>query len=233
MRKDSVGQNKQLLICLILGVLSSFSVLGASRPVDKVIALTFDDGPSKQYTEEVLQVLQQYNIKATFFVMGGCVKNRPEVLKKVYAAGYEIGNHTYSHPHLSSESDSAIANELTKANEIIYQAINVYPVLFRPPYGDCSAKCTEVAAKMGYKKITWDYMPNDWDSGKTTSAIIADKIIRNARSGAIITVHDGGGNREKTVQALPTIITTLKKEGYRFVTVSELINIEPYRKNKL
>jgi len=219
------------LICgLILAVLTVFfTSCYAADNEKKVIALTFDDGPHLKYTEEVLNILKKNNIHATFFVMGGSVRNHPELLKEEFAAGNVIGNHTYSHPNLSKLTSSAIGQELNKNDAMIYKTIHVHPILFRPPYGACSELCTATITKLGYKKVTWHFLVNDWDVNKTSSEKIADQIIKNAKPGAIMAMHDGGGNREKTVQALPVIIDTLKKNGYQFVTVSELLKVSPYR----
>lgn len=212
------------LICFIF-----VPLLCLANVKSKNIALTFDDGPSDIYTPQVLAILEWNQIKATFFVMGMNVKKHPEIVQKVYADGNDIGNHTYSHPNLAHLSESAIANELIKASEQIHKAIHKYPILMRPPYGMSSSLSNQVIAKLGYRKITWDYMINDYEPAKLTSEIIAKNVIAHARPGAIITMHDCCANRAKTVEALPIIISTLKKEGYKFVTVSELLNIKPYR----
>ncbi|MCL5260647.1 MAG: polysaccharide deacetylase family protein [Gammaproteobacteria bacterium] len=201
----------------------------ATSSQKKLIALTFDDGPSIPYTEQVLALLEAHHAKATFFVMGGNVKLHPEILKKVFAAGNVIGNHTYTHPLITKISDSALEKELTKTNEIIFKTIHVYPVLFRPPYGMSSSRTNEVLKKLGLKKITWDYMVDDYDYKKTTSEIIARSVLQHARPGAIITMHDGGTNRAKTVAALATIIPTLQQQGYELVTVADLLHISPYQ----
>lgn len=217
---------KLFISTIFLILILSVSAFSSGR---KMIALTFDDGPNKTYTPQVLEVLQKNNIKATFFVMGGWVKQNPEILKQVYAAGNVIGNHTFTHPLITKISSASFKNELIKTNEIIYATINVYPVLFRPPFGMSSATSNKIVSDLGFKKITWNFMVNDYDANKTTAEKIASQVIQHASPGAIITMHDGGSNREKTVKALATIIPTLKQKGYEFVTVSELLNIEPYR----
>jgi peptidoglycan-N-acetylglucosamine deacetylase len=198
----------------------------------KLIALTFDDGPSAKYTPTVLDILKQNNAKATFFVTGGSVSLHPEVLKRAFAEGHEIGNHSYTHPNCSKLAPAAIAKELNKTNALIRENINVAPRLFRPPFGACNAQCKAVVAQQGLQIITWDYMVNDWDSQKTTPEIIANSIIQHARHGAIMNMHDGYENKEKTVAALPKIIATLKERGYQLVTVAELLKIAPYLPQK-
>lgn len=195
----------------------------------KLIALTFDDGPNGKYTEAVLAILKENNAKATFFVCGDSTAAAPSIVKQEYAAGNEIGNHTYSHVNVAKLSENALKKELMKANEEIHKAINVYPVFFRPPYGASSARANRTLAQLGFKKITWDYMVNDYNTKKTNPDKIASEIINHAHSGMIVDIHDGGGNRNKTIAALPVIIKTLKNQGYEFVTVSTIVKVNPYR----
>jgi len=224
----NMGKLQKLFIVFSFLVFPVFC-FGISNQKPKLIALSFDDGPHTTYTEEVLAVLKKNNIKATFFVMGGCVHNHPDLLQKEYEDGNAIGNHTYTHPNLSKLSDAAVAKELTRADDIIYKTIHVRPAIFRPPYGACSANCTATANRLGIKKVTWSYLVNDWDVDKTSSDIIATSLIKHAYPGAILAMHDGSGNRQKTVDALPRVIATLKNKGYQFVTIPELLKIQPYR----
>jgi peptidoglycan-N-acetylglucosamine deacetylase len=221
-----------LLSRIVFTLLLVIPLTCSANTKPKYIALTFDDGPSDTYTQQILSILKSNQIKATFFVTGANAKKNPEMLKKVYTEGNDIGNHTYSHPNLAKLSAHAIEAELTKTNEQIYKAINVYPILFRPPFGMSSAQSNQVAAKLGFRKITWNYMVNDYDANKTTADIIAKSIINHASPGAIMTMHDCCGDRSKTVAALPLIISALKNQGYQLVTVSELLKIKPYRSSK-
>lgn len=213
---------------------NNFNGMPASATKDvhqnkKLIALSFDDGPNGKYTEAVLSILKANNAKATFFVCGDSTQAQPNLVKKEYDAGNEIGNHTYSHANISKLSKSALTKELTKANDEIHKAINVYPVLFRPPYGASSDSANQTISQLGFKKITWNFMVNDFDIKKTNANKIASEVIAHAHPGAIIDMHDGGGNREKTVAALPVILAALKKQGYEFVTVSTIVKVAPYR----
>lgn len=217
---------KFVLVILPFWCCSAFC--NADNPAKKLIALSFDDGPHVKYTEEVLHILKENNIKATFFVIGGCVRNHADLLKETFADGNVIGNHTFTHPNLSKLSNIAIEKEAIKANDIIYKTIGVRPALLRPPYGACNDNCKQTLKKLGFTKVTWHYLVNDWDINKTSSEIIASSIIKNASPGAIMAMHDGSGNREKTVQALPRIISTLKQQGYQFVTVPELLKVKAY-----
>lgn len=195
----------------------------------KLVALTFDDGPHKKYTQEILDILHNYHAKATFFVMGGNAKLYPDLVKKEYISGNEVANHSYTHPNIAHLSDAAIQKELTKCSDTINNIIHVYPIVFRPPYGSTSKHAVQVINNMGIKVVTWTYMINDYDVSKMTPEIISSSVIKNTRPGAIIVMHDGNGNREKTVKALPVILQNLTAKGYKFVTVAELLNIQPYR----
>jgi peptidoglycan/xylan/chitin deacetylase (PgdA/CDA1 family) len=199
------------------------------KTTEKVVALTFDDGPSKEYTPQFLTVFKKYNAKVTFFVCGGWVKVNPDILKMEYAAGHEIANHTYTHPLLSKMSEGAIIRELTRTSDIIDKTIHVYPIVMRPPFGASSPAVNSAVAKLGFHKVTWTFLVNDYDYKKTTSDRIASQIIANAHPGAILVMHDGNGNRQKTLDALPKIIETLRDRGYRFVTVAEILHVKPYR----
>lgn len=196
----------------------------------KVVALTFDDGPHKKYTNEILEVLKQHNIKATFFVIGKNAENYPDVVKNIYLNGNDIGNHTYSHFYLTKLSNKDIEKEITSCNKIIQNIIYEDPLFFRPPYGACSARTSGIIEQLNITPIGWSDMTDDYNVNNTTHEKIADELIKYVRPGAIIGMHDGGGNREKTVLALPIIIQTLKAKGYKFLTVSELVGIDTYRK---
>lgn len=189
---------------------------------EKVVALTFDDGPHKKSTHEILEILRDNNIKATFFVIGEEAARYPALIKEEYADGNVIGNHSYTHPNILNFSADEIENELSKTNQKIFKIIKVYPTLFRPPYGICSNELKEVLDKMQLKEILWSDMVDDYDFTKTSPEKIAAGILQKVKPGAIIGLHDGGGNREKTVGALKIIITELQAQGYQFVTVPEL-----------
>lgn len=195
----------------------------------KIVALTFDDGPHKKYTKEILDILKLNDVKATFFFVGKNAEFYPGVVKLAYRNGNIIGNHTYSHYYLTSLSDEAIEQELIRTSQIIYNIISVQPVFFRPPYGACSARSSKVLQRMGFISIGWSDMVNDYDVTQMTPEKIVEGILKYARPGVIIGMHDGGGNRENTVKALPVIISALKAKGYEFLTMSELLGIAAYR----
>jgi peptidoglycan-N-acetylglucosamine deacetylase len=194
----------------------------------KVIALTFDDGPNGKYTENILKILNDHQIRATFFLIGENALHYPELVKTLLANQHVIGNHTLEHRQLSNLRDEQVTSELKKTNAIIYRVSGVIPALFRPPYGMCSDSSAKITKELGYKTITWKNSTDDYAKKNSAENIAAD-IIKRVHPGQIIALHDGGGNRAKTVAALPIIIDELQKRGYQFVTVPELLHVKPYQ----
>src|SRR5579884_934662 len=185
------------------------------------VALTFDDGPSP-YTPQVLAVLKQYNVKATFFLWGEHVQQYPDYAQQELATGMAIGNHTWTHPHLTTLSNSAIVTELTNTQNTIKQTIGYTPTLFRPPYGEYNANMLAVTGQVGLPStILWNCAPLDWEM--PPPAVIASRVLNNISNGSIILLHDGGGDRSNTVAALPIIIQGLQARGLRLVTVPQLL----------
>ena len=185
------------------------------------VALTFDDGPNPYYTQQVLTVLQQYGIKATFFCIGRQVAEYPWLVQQEYAAGNVIGNHTWSHPDLTKLSSDDILTQINTTSDAIQQAIGVRPTFFRPPYGVFNANVLTQANQLGLTTIIWNDEARDWTTPGIS--VISSRILGLAGNGAIILLHDGGGNRSQTVAALPTIITSLRHQGYTFVTLPQMI----------
>lgn len=220
------GIDKEFSDCLII---KNCQGVKGIRTKEKVVALTFDDGPHQKYTPEILAVLKQNNIKATFFVVGKNAQRYPDIIRAVDTDGHVIANHSYSHFFLTKLSDNDVEVELTKTSGIVNGIIGKYPMLFRPPYGACSDRTTKITAGLGITTVLWNDMTNDYEVNRTTSEKIADDIISHVRRGGIVGLHDGGGNREKTVKALLLIISELKDRGYKFLTIPELLNIDGYR----
>ena len=189
------------------------------------IALTFDDGPSS-YTSQILAILQQYRVQATFFVIGSEAANYPALVSDESQQGIIIGNHTWSHTNLTKISPDQVQTELERTSEEIQADAGVEPTLFRPPGGNFNSQVQAIAASLGLSTILWNVDPKDW-SRPGTGAII-QTVLNSTHNGAIILMHDGGGDRSQTVAALPTIITTLEQRGYQFVTIPHLIqNLPP------
>lgn len=186
------------------------------------IALTFDDGPNPYYTPQVLAVLQRYGVKATFFDVGYLVADYPNIVRQEIHQGNIVGNHSWSHPQLTDFSAQGIRSQLTSTTNIIQSTIGVQPTFFRPPYGAVNNTVLAEARILHYTTVMWDGSADDWDLPGVN--FIVSKTLYYARNGAILLLHDGGGNRAQTVAALPIIITTLKSRGFRFVTIQQLVD---------
>jgi len=185
----------------------------------KFVALTFDDGPQPTHTPRLLDMLKKRNVKATFYVIGRSVASHPGIARRIVAEGHEIGNHTWSHPNLQKLSDAGVRNELNKTRDVIVKACGVRPRTMRPPYGSMSSRQRSwVHAEYGYPAVLWDVDPLDWK--KPGSSVVASRLISGARNGSILLVHDLHGS---SVDAMPRTIDTLLRQGYQFVTVSQLI----------
>ncbi len=188
------------------------------------IALTFDDGPHPRYTGQILDVLEEYDIKATFFVVGVNAKNYPDSLIDVIKKGHEIGNHTYSHPHVSGLNTYTLTDEVEKCESTIYGLTDYKTKLFRPPEGMIDADVRTVLRSLDYKVIMWDIDTRDWAHEPPEK--IAENVISNIASGDIILMHDYIGHNSPTVEAIKIFIPALLEKGYKFVVVSELIGLE-------
>ena len=187
----------------------------------KLIALTFDDGPHPKETDKVLDVLNKYNVKATFFIAGKHAKWYTNPLIRASKEGHEIGNHTFNHPDISNLSLSQIEEEIVKCEDTLVEITGKKPTLFRPPYGSYKrSDLEEVAKKHDYKIILWTTIDaRDWENPPAST--IASTIIDKAKNGDIILLHDYATNN--TVEALDRIIPAMQKRGFQFVTVSELL----------
>jgi peptidoglycan-N-acetylglucosamine deacetylase len=200
---------------------------------DKKLAITFDDGPDPQWTPKILDILKQKGVPATFFVIGVDASQYPELLRREYAEGHEIGNHTYTHPAWDDISKTQARWELNLTQRLIESTLGVKTILFRPPYGiDHQPEYAEEVAQlplaqdMGYLIIGQKVDPHDWQlvNGKPNPAKeIVDQVLQQASDGNIILFHDGGGDRTQTLAALPQVIDALRAKGYSFVSVTDLL----------
>ena len=186
------------------------------------IALTFDDGPNPFYTSQVLAVLQHYRVKATFFDVGYLVADYPNLVRQEYNQGNVVGNHSWSHPELTLLSASAIQSQIASTSAAIQTAIGVKPTLFRPPYGSMNHTVLAEAYSLGVTTVLWDASAGDWSLPGVS--VIVSRILHYVHNGAIILLHDGGGNRAQTVAALPILISILENRGFSFVTIPQLID---------
>jgi chitin deacetylase len=192
-------------------------------PEQKVIALTFDDGPWPESTAQVLDILKKNQIKATFFVIGQNVKNFPNLLKQEIAEGHVVGNHTWHHWYQFLNPQAA-AYEIDHTEDIIFKTTGLKTNLFRPPGGVMHNGVVDYARNSKYAIILWSSDSVDY-SRPDVSKLIGN-VFREAKPGGIVLMHDGGGNRSRTVHALPEIIANFRNQGYRFVTIPELLQIQ-------
>ncbi|MGO9079106.1 MAG: polysaccharide deacetylase family protein [Streptosporangiaceae bacterium] len=184
---------------------------------DRAIALTIDDGPDPQYTPQILQVLEQNRVTATFSMIGLHVAAYPKLAQAVSDAGHEIANHTWTHSDLAVMSAHRVHLEFTQASQAIHAATGVHPRLFRAPYGAWSRAVIRECEALKMVPVDWSVDPRDWAQPGTRSIIRT--IMRTTQPGSIILEHDGGGNRSETVAALKVALPRLLAKGYRFVTV--------------
>lgn len=200
---------------------------------EKTVALTFDDGPNEPYTSEILDILDKYGIKATFFVIGQNVEEYPAVAKRIIQEGDVLANHSYSHQANHALTDYG-AKDMDKAEEVIFKTLGIKPHLYRPPHGKKTPWELDEVKDQKMIEVTWDVAAPELN--KTSAVSLADKIVGKVKPGKIILLHDGYGtshntskaNKSLTVEALPLIIEKLQAEGYSFATVPELLDVPAY-----
>ncbi|MBA2628945.1 MAG: polysaccharide deacetylase family protein [Rickettsiaceae bacterium] len=191
----------------------------------KIVALTFDDGPSVPVTNDILDLLKEYQIKATFFILGKHAQIYPELVQKIYQDGHELGNHSWSHERLIFKSPTFIRNEIEHTDKVIRSLGYLGPIHFRAPYGNKLLVLPWILDGMNRPHILFDVIAKDWED--YSPHIIAKLVIEQIHEGAIILLHDadgdGNADRSKTTQALKIIIENVKSRGYKFVPISELL----------
>ncbi|HRY60232.1 MAG TPA: polysaccharide deacetylase family protein [Patescibacteria group bacterium] len=188
------------------------------------VALTFDDGPHKYLTPRLLDILKNNDVKATFFVVGNRMKVYPDIVKRIYNEGHEVGDHTWGHAWLTQIGIGKATWQIKSAKDTIFQTTGVKPKLFRPPYGATNKYIADIVAKMGMRQIIWNVDPCDWRD--YTPERTANYILKNTHDGDIILMHDIHAN---TIKAVPGIISMFRKKGYVFVAVSSILEIRNQR----
>lgn len=190
----------------------------SNRP--KLIALTFDDGPYPVFTPMLLDVLRDEHVPATFFLIGKDAEQWPEITKRIESDGNEIGDHTYSHPDLDKESNSAVRSEILEGGDVLW-GLSHDPgarTLMRPPHGRYTERTLQVAQSLGYLVVLWTDDSGDWRTLTTNQ--IERHLLLHATAPEIVLLHSG---KLATIEAMPTVIERFERAGYRFVTVSELL----------
>jgi peptidoglycan-N-acetylglucosamine deacetylase len=211
-----------------------------SGPADeRVVALTFDDGPNPPYTTAILDVLEREHVRATFFVVGRAVAAYPSVVRREVRDGDAIGNHTWSHSHMILMDGAQVRNSLAKTDDAIYRAAGVHTRIMRPPFGARDWLVLDQARSLGYTPVMWSVpLAKDWE--EPPAQTIADRIVPYVHDGSIIVLHDGNRgivcenshvsaktcDRHSEIEATRLIIERLRSEGYRFVTVPELLSLK-------
>jgi peptidoglycan-N-acetylglucosamine deacetylase len=190
---------------------------------EKVIALSIDDGPWPKTTLEMLDILKQNDVKVTFFWVGQALQANPDLAKQVVAEGHAIGNHTWHHWYRRMDEATA-KSEIDRTSDLIYKTTGVKTALFRPPGGFLNNGLAAYAKSQKNAVIMWSLTSADTDPHAKPQAFV-NNVLKGAKPGSIVLMHDGGGDRQRTVEALPQIISGLKQQGYRFVTIPELLQM--------
>jgi len=244
-----------LVILLLLGILSQalglvkwgdaevpvFATGGKIKPIycvdttEKIVAISFDAAWGAELTPQILDILDEYNVKATFFLVGFWVEKYPDRLQEIYKRGHEIGNHSQSHPHMSCLTAEKVKEEIETVNERIEACIGVKPTVFRAPFGDYNDTLVNTVRSLNMECIQWSVDSLDWK--ELGCQPLVDTVCKKVKSGSIILFHN---NSKYITQALPIILKDLQENGYKIVPVSELIYKDDYyvdqagiqRKNK-
>jgi peptidoglycan-N-acetylglucosamine deacetylase len=197
---------------------------GLSGP-SKLLALTYDDGPNDPHTLRLLDVLARHDVRATFFLIGVYVRQRPDIACEVMKAGHVIGNHTFTHPLLTFNSSDQLRTQLASCESALTESVGEHSNLFRPPFGGRRPAVLRVAREMGLEPIMWNVTGYDWNAPSVEH--IERKVTSKVRGGDVILLHDGGhrafgADRSFTVAATDRLISRYKSEGFEFVTIPEM-----------
>lgn len=192
----------------------------------RLVALTFDDGPTRDKTAEVLRVLRERNVRATFFVTGGELEQNMDAGRDIVADGHELGNHSYSHERMMLVTPSYVRHEVERTDELIAAVGHTGPVYFRPPYGKKLFALPFYLSRHDRTTITWDVEPDSELAADADAESITRHVLNRTRPGSIILLHVMYPSRAETMKAVPLIIEGLQRDGYRLVTVSELLAVE-------
>ncbi len=190
----------------------------------KLVALTFDDGPESELTPEILDILDEHDIKATFFVIGQNAARHTETLREIHDRGHEIGNHSWSHKYLPKISKRSKKDEILKTEELLEDVLGKHTPIFRPPYGAVKAQDKELIDSLGYKIVNWSVDTRDWAG--TSGEQIRKYVKQQLKPGGIILMHNSGNTKtvKNMIKTLPTMINWIEEQGYEFVTVTEILD---------
>ncbi len=199
--------------------------IGVDRK-SRLVALTYDDGPNAKWTPALLNVLAKHDVRATFFMMGNHAAAQPDIARAVASAGHDIGNHTQTHPNLIFCSPAQVISQLDECHRVLTEIVGEHSKLFRPPFGGRRPDVLRTVRKKGYVPVMWSVTAYDWKPVPPEK--IEANVAARVRGGDVILMHDGGhlspdADRSATVVATDRLITRFKAEGYRFVSVTEMI----------
>ena len=211
---------------IVSGALSHELVSLRFRPsgparTEKAVALTFDDGPSPQYTPRILAALTKLRVRATFFVIGYLAEANPDLVRQELRQGMTVGNHSYNHPQVPpfAQLPPQLLSDEIALGEQVLSRLGVQPGLFRPPGGSTSPQLVRAAAALGQRVVLWSVDPADWRPGSSPKAI-TKRVLSAVRPGSIVILHDGGGNRTPTLTALPAIVRGIRHRGLQLVALT-------------
>ena len=217
--------NKRYNITEVFAPTKELPIYSVEREDNKV-SISFDAAWGDEFTYDILDTLDEYDVKATFFLVGFWVEKYPEHVKEIYKRGHEIGNHSTTHPNMSTLSREQMAKEILVTEEKIMELINKKPILFRPPFGDYNDNLIQVLRENGYYTIQWDIDSLDWKELGVQPVV--DKVTRNIGNGSIVLFHN---NAKYISEYLPLVLDRLKASNYEIVPISELIYLEDFQMN--
>jgi peptidoglycan/xylan/chitin deacetylase (PgdA/CDA1 family) len=196
------------------------------KPGTKQLALTYDDGPNDPHTLRLLEVLAKHNVKATFFLIGRHIKQRPDIARELVKVGHVVGNHTFSHPNLIFASARQTRMQLQECEQTLTDAVGAHSRLFRPPFGGRRPSSLRIARASGLEPVMWNV--TGWDWKRKPAEYVERRVSQQIRGGDVILLHDGGhetfgADRSQTVIATDRLIDRYKSKGYEFVTVPEMM----------
>lgn len=205
----------------------------SGNPLSNMVAITFDDGPSVDFTSAILDILKEHDVPATFFMVGSHVEKYPEIAQRIVNEGHEVGNHTYNHVNIPTLSTVSLHKEMMEATAAITEITGVYPVYTRPPRGMYDGRFRRLANLLGQKIVLWTLSTRDWRYGVTPEKIVKS-VTNKVKGGDIILFHDSGaliknegGDRRATIIALPQVIKTIQAKGFEIVPLSVLLDDAP------
>ena len=206
-----------LVPCQVCFANSDF-VIRSVQTAEPVVALTFDDGPTR-YTDDILAVLEEYQVTATFFLIGSQLRRYSDYVTRLIPEGHSVGNHSYDHRHISVQSEPDLLKNIAKTQLLFYDFLGVLPIYYRPPYGDVNETQELLLRKHFSYLVRWSIDPKDWDRKRSQDDII-NHVLTSLKPGSIVVLHE----RKQTSKFLPELILAIQQEGYQLVSLDYLIN---------